>query len=126
MQLHDAKAVPSHKRLNNLVSKPGARSIYILLTASPHSTQGLFTDLLTAASAEEESLTNAMRRNALKSTVAAVWECVRYGWQQAAFGRIANPRATLGQISCRRTRVLMQQAVRCGAKIAQRQALAGA
>lgn len=121
MELSEAKPVQAHKSVKNLVSKQCARDIWTLLTGTPHSTQELFTSLLTIASAEEAALPSAIVRNRLKSTVAAVWECTRYGWQQTCFGRPAEPRATLGEIKCRRTRVLMLRAVNCGHRIARRQ-----
>lgn len=112
--------------VNNLVDKMGAKMLWRLLTGNSQSTQQLFTELLTAASHIERTLKSEVHRSALKSTVAAVWECVRYGWQQSAFGRKADPKATLGEIHCRRTKVLMRRAVKCGAEIAHRQATGGA
>jgi len=114
------------KAVNTFVSKMCARDLWNLCTRKHQSTQAFLTELLTIGSAEESVLKSIAARERVKHTVAAMWECCRYGWQQAAFGRKPNPTIATNELKCRRTRVLIPRAIEAGAKIADRQANAGA
>lgn len=122
MKAKEPQQVSEIKQLNNFVSRAGARSIFAKLTTCPHTTGQLLTELLAAASEEERCLQSAVRRNALRSCLAATWECARYGWQMSAFGRLDRVTFPSGQIRCRRTLCLMRAAIACGSRIATAQA----
>ena len=118
----DQKRVRTKNRANNLVSKMCARELWKFLTRTPHTTQELLHELLTFAAQAERDDTSSITRHRLKSVVAGIWECARYGWHQQAFGRPIDPAAVRIETTCRRARRLYIRAISVGQRIARAQA----
>lgn len=118
----ERKRLRAKNRANNLVSKMCARELWKFLARTPHTTQELLHELLTFASQAEREDTSAIARSRLKSVVAGIWECARYGWHQQAFGRPVDPAAVKIETTCRRARRLYIRAISVGQRIARAQA----
>jgi hypothetical protein len=109
------------KTVKDSVDKQWAQNVWRLLTGCYRNTDSLFTVLLTACT-EAESSMPASRQAMLKMHFASVWECARYGWHCAAFGRFDNADKLTFATTSRRLRVLCRRAVDCGVRIARAQA----